>query len=620
MLGFFAFAALGFGVRRSVEPTMPGFSATQCGSRTEQQALVDGLARRVASALSAKGERAADASARPPVAPEVSPWRSVADWIRQYQAIAEAVATLRRRPSGGALADVQRALGEQPHACFVGGRREDEVIVGALEGALARSALSEDGVGALAAQGCAVVVAAAINRILDRDPRLASARRVAGRLAQLEQPADPQQRLQQLRALHDELSDEHSPLSITELSGPELGPDWGVSAFLRLRSELGEQAPRACLPESPARVQRLLAARFSQAIEATGLFNQEQRRWRASPETTRIASVLDAFFRLEFVQRRAPTRCRLSPNSASRWDREGLLRVALVLRDYSRGGQLDRLRLALRGRDSSRFPLLWSAIPEAACGKLTQNLCVELNDARTPLPKDLSELARARLQAASLELTRPIWSEIAVHARAFGCGATSFGLQESERSARELLVVANQAVADIHQSILERISASVEPQTSEPALSQERIEDELRRLRFELAALTFGLVEPALAQLELLGKVGPSSEPPSDAAAGGTALQRPSPQAWRALVDDLALPAALERGGASAAEGSSGVFAYEHLYAQLLSRLPQPCTVALSAWRDGVFDDSGDLFHGYGRHATAELLRACAVDETSARR
>lgn len=605
LLSFVAFGGLGFVIRRSIEPPALLPSAAQCKSAHDLKSLVEGLANEVASALAT------------PVPPPNggSPWEGVAAWLRLYRPLVAAVSELRRSPGPATLAALQRTLGAEPDACLSGSAwPSSEALARVLEQEAATQALSNEGVALLAARGCRTAVERALDETLRADRRLASARSIALSLEQLADPGDPQQRLHQLRGLWTELSSEYSPLAVSWLEGPELGPDWGAAQSLRLTSELGAHAPAGCLPESPARLQQLLAARFSDALGATELFGQSDAGWQASSEVARIASVLDAFFRLEFVRRRAPARCEISTGSASRWDAEGLRRVASVLRDYRKRGQLDRFSVALQDREGSSFPKLWEALPEAACAKITQNLCVELNEAQRALPaKPLPALARARAQAASLEETRPTWFEIAEHARAFGCKPTSFGLHESADGALELLATAKATLDEIQQQALERFSASTNPKDAEPALSPERLNEELRRLRFEFSAVAFGLVEPALGQLALAGVAASSSEEAAKEHAVAAANEPPSIEAWQALLQDLALPAAKERGGAPASDGRSGVFAYERLYAQLLSHLPSPCNVALNAWYEGVFDDSDQLFHRYGRHVASELIRACST-------
>lgn len=610
LLGFLAFLALGFGVRRSNEPMAPQLKDARCASEDELQRLLGGLEHRVAHSLSP--EQRADRRSRPAVTVEALPWQAVARWIRRYQAVAEAVVTLRGRPKPETLASLQVALGESPHPCLSAEAWASASIAEGLERRPPRGGLSVAGVRELGAKGCEAVVSATIDALLARDSRLASAQRLFAHLSGLEQPADSQQRLHQLRALQAELLSEDSPLVVQSLSGPRLGPGWGVSEFLRLRGELAEQAPESCLPETPARVQERMEARFLEVIAGTGLFTQQSEQWQVSSEVTRMGSALDAFFALEFVQRRAPSRCRLTNGVTHVWDRDGLARLAKVLENYQRSGQLERFSTALREREGLGFPKLWAALPEAACGKLTQNLCVELNQARRPLPDEsLPELAVARAQAASLEATRDVWEQIAQHASAFGCSANSFGLDESQRSARALLETAHRSLQDMHQRILQRAAGLAEPRKGESQNAPKAIQGELSLVRRELSAIAAGLVVPALEHLDVLGTTdeSPSRSPNADDA--GLVAELHHLDAWRALVDDLRSPAAFVAGDRAVPAGQSGVFAYERWAARLLSLAPRHCDMALLAWRDGVFDDSKHIFHRLGRSGSEQLLQQC---------
>lgn len=621
VLVFLGFAVSGFVVCRSIEPAPPASGGAPCAAQHELAHVVDELADRVEAELSGGGARdetdahaALALEARGP-SEVTKAWRLVSDWVRRFAEISAVVRTLGHDPGKRALAELQRALGSQLEVC-ASAEQGREAIETALRRAAPRQVLSSEGVALLGAAGCASVVDAALDHILLQDARVARAGQVARGLASLSEPAGPGRRLEQLSGLRNDLAAPGSPLSSGLVGG--FDGDFGASELLRLKGELGERAPRGCLPDSPAHVQQLLAERFDRALTATGLFSRSELGWQASPELGRIAAVLEAFFELEFVKRRAPKRCVLGAEPAYQWDDRALRRVSAVLLDYRRGGQLDRLSATVHSRDDASFPAFWAALPDAACGKITLNLCVEIHDARRALPRDeLSPLASARLQAASLESTRATWLQIAEHTRSFGCSPASFGLDESARVARQLLKTAQETLDQSAVEWLTRMSEAINSASADP-LSSEQVEAELRRLRLEVSALAFGVIEPARDQLRLVGAA--SSSPAHEAQQPRSAATEPSLRAWEALLDDLELTVATTPGGPSASDGQSGLFAYERFQARLLSQLPRPCNVPLDAWQEGVFDDSDNLFHRYGRDASAALQSLCGQKITDAGR
>lgn len=602
-LGFVSFVGFGFAFRRAVN-ARDAFQtgAEVCDGKQDLAQALRGLSQRthrvLAAAPSDDGGGPSRASDHAP-SPVESVWRPLEEWASRISQVEPALLEFVRHPTRDRIAALLDASDSGGRACVSGfnGETDSATVAAALQG-LKAPGFSLLAARASAARGCQTMFAIVTEVALDGDGQLGSARKVAALLADLAAPGAPQERMRQLRALHRELSSDSGLLSAPLEVGGEQRWALDPSGLIRVRQRLpkSELAALDCLPQTGAQLRRRLASLHENELAATGLFLRGEDGWQLSPEIERMAAVLDAFSQLEFVKRASPEYCDIEASlTMSRWDSGALKRFRAILGEYLKGGHLLRLKAAAREPRAAEYREFWSALPDAACGKIVQNLCVELNDALVPLPMtQLPELTRLRIQADSLVAADPIWAQIRGYARQFGCSEGGFGLAESDRYAASLLRGANDAIERLKAEITDRVGATVAASNgAESPLDGKLIEEELRRVRLEVSALALGIVGPALAHLS---RSNSGMSVPSD---------------WVAILDDLALPVAGKRGGAMASDGQSGLFAYERLYGEALMRAPHTCSMPIDAWSNSVFVKAG-MFHGFGRELSSAIARRCA--------
>ena len=603
-LSFVLFVGFGFTFRRVVHGRdILDRGVEACRDQQDPVRQLRGLSQRthqVLEAATSAGRSEARRGGDFATPPAESFWGPLEAWASEVVRLEPPLLEFLRQPDWSRMAALRNVTDSNGRPCVSGsGDGTEEVnVAGALAG-LEAPGLSLAAVRVSAARGCRAMLATVTERVLDGDKQLSSARKVVTLLAELAQPGTAQQRMQQLRVLHTELSSTSDLLSSPIIAGPERPLPLDPAGLLRVRQQLPDSELLAldCLPQTTVQLRRLLAALYDDELAATGMFIRGEETWLISPEIARMAAVLDAFSELEFVKRASPEHCDIKADLASsRWDAGALQRFDAILSDYSKSGQLLKLNAAAKDARAADHREFWMALPDAACGKIVQNLCVELNDTLVPVTtRKLPDLTRLRIQANSLVKAHPIWVQIKRHAEQFGCSEGGFGLAEADRYAAALLRGADDALEQLDTDITDRMSASL-GLASSVGLAQDPkvVEAELRRVRLEVSALALGIAEPALAHLSI-------GKPRASLASG-----------WVALLDDLALPVAGKRGGAMASDGQSGLFAYERLYGEALKRAPRTCELPLEAWSKIVFVKAG-MFYDLGREQSAELVRRCAA-------
>ena len=124
-------------------------------------------------------------------------------------------------------------------------------------------------------------------------------------------------------------------------------------------------------------------------------------------------------------------------------------------------------------KDDVVFPAVWAALTPAGCAKITQNLCVELNATLKPMDTaTTSVLTNLRQQAASLEQTDEVWTDVRRYAEQFGCQAGVFGLDAVEQFATQVLAGAEAELGKVTADALEEVKTLIEnPEEPKTALA-----------------------------------------------------------------------------------------------------------------------------------------------------
>lgn len=412
---------------------------------------------------------------------------------------------------------------------------------------------------------------------LSAEPVVVAATGAAHRIQSLRRPGSPQQRLDQLRALREDV---RALVDVAE-----------QPARLPALDEL--LAP--CQTSATDRERQFVEAR-TQRLHATEWFDADRSKLELRPEARRLGEALDAFFELRLIREPPTGPCDLEEEHFDyTWDAGTVLELARTLQVVEKDGLLPQLN-EIASSSSGPLGVALRALPLAACGKLTQALCVDLQRTRVPLSQQgWSKLARLRRRADSLKQAHASLRELERVSGELGCGADAFSLPAADRYARTLLDFASEELsASVDEWAQRIVQASAAPPTEgEPFVLAEQ---GLRSHRLELAALTLSVVEPASAYL--------------------TARGVDQPQAWQVLLEALRRsPELVQRTGASR-EDPSGLFAYEQFLGELLLAGSNRCDVALRPWNSQVFDVGHGLLHEQG----ARLSRAASANCDSSRR
>jgi hypothetical protein len=576
----------------------------QCEAPLDLLALTSAARKRLGETL--RGRTSAPENAVAASAPDAGAG-STSDALAPIQRWAEALPKIERglfelneKPSFRSLAALHDALGLELTQCARDDQRwPDDEAVEQLAGSGDVELFDLDWAKATAAAGCKANRAGLIEALLANDRALETARAIAAALAELNEPAPPQARLQQLTALDhslQRLTEDGEPVSFEQLVA-RAGLDLDAYESVAHRVGQSKLVDAGCLPQSRQQLEALVVEARDERAAATGVFTRDDGGWHWLSQLSRVQAVLDAFFDLSFVERHSPDTCSLSDVlAASRWEPEALFVVRNALRDYRATGFFARLSGMTAGTKEVAFPAVWAALPLAACAKITLNLCVELNDTLQPMNRaTASDLTRLRQQAASIEQTEKVWDDVRAQARDFGCDSGVFGLDAADQFSRMVLDGADEALRQATVDAFADVEAVIE-RPDDPR-SKALLRDPAARLvlyRREVAALTHGVALPALDVL----KPGPSED------------QRT--QDWQKLAADLATPEARRVGGAPASAGQSGLFAFERFYAELLSRGTHACSVPFDSWRSGVFAAGQHGFYARARSFASKLEHACA--------
>lgn len=306
-----------------------------------------------------------------------------------------------------------------------------------------------------------------------------------------------------------------------------------------------------------------------------------------SEELNQVGEIVAAFLDLELFAMPGPSACKLSTASEFEWVTQGLLDASRALRSFPKETfyRLQRLQKPGRGPLIDRVS---SALPEAACEKVTQLLCTHLKRGRA-VQTEPEGLAGLRRRADSLVSASTVLLELDKHAKQFGCGQ-AFGLSDARQYARKLVAQGRDVVAQGVPTLHARVKQFAK--TDHVALPgiRERAVEQIRLQRLEIGAVALGVVEPALRFIEQTD-----------------AELSPDEQQWKVALLDI-------NGGRqihNERQSDSGLFAFERLLGLLLVRNNETCELAESASVLELMGDRRGVFYDVGRGLVAAMRQQC---------
>jgi hypothetical protein len=192
-----------------------------------------------------------------------------------------------------------------------------------------------------------------------------------------------------------------------------------------------------------------------------------------------------------------------------------------------------------------------------------------------------SEVARFRARARSLKRAIPALSRLRRIVTEWGCQEADFGLDVVAPYAQALLDVAAWQLTLRTQALVARET---------PLRGEDRVLEELRVHRQEVAAVAFVIAAPAI-----------------EALATGASPEDRVTQSWSDLFSDLK--------GKTHGDplGASGLMAFEQLRGLLLVEPNLRCSKDVAPWAARVFAEHDGLFFEQGRALLEALAPRCAV-------